>query len=86
MWLLMSPDNYYRLVHRRHWTTPKYQLSGRAQYGQISLPVTLVCGDQDWSRPAERKANAHDIPGGHTVTRQATGHFASLENPKSSPA
>ena len=20
MWLLMSPDNYYRLVHRRRWT------------------------------------------------------------------
>jgi AcrR family transcriptional regulator len=25
MWLLMSPDNYYRLVHRRRWTTQKYQ-------------------------------------------------------------
>ena len=25
MWLLMSPDNYYRLVHRRRWTTRKYQ-------------------------------------------------------------
>jgi AcrR family transcriptional regulator len=25
MWLLMSPDNYYRLVHRRQWTPGKYQ-------------------------------------------------------------
>ena len=25
MWLLMSPDQYYRLVHRRRWTTQKYQ-------------------------------------------------------------
>jgi AcrR family transcriptional regulator len=25
MWLLMSPDNYYRLVHRRRWTTQQYQ-------------------------------------------------------------
>ena len=25
MWLLMSPDNYYRLVHRRRWTAQKYQ-------------------------------------------------------------
>jgi AcrR family transcriptional regulator len=25
MWLLMSPDNYYRLVHQRRWTTAKYQ-------------------------------------------------------------
>jgi hypothetical protein len=21
----MSPDNYYRLVHRRRWTTKQYQ-------------------------------------------------------------
>jgi hypothetical protein len=26
MWLLMSPDNYYRLVHRRQWQPEKYRL------------------------------------------------------------
>jgi AcrR family transcriptional regulator len=25
LWLLMSPDNYYRLVHRRNWTDPQYR-------------------------------------------------------------
>jgi AcrR family transcriptional regulator len=25
MWLLMSPDNFYRLVHGRGWTKAKYQ-------------------------------------------------------------
>jgi AcrR family transcriptional regulator len=25
LWLLMSPDNYYRLVHRRGWTNQQYQ-------------------------------------------------------------
>lgn len=25
MWLLMSPDNYYRLVHRREWSRRRYQ-------------------------------------------------------------
>jgi AcrR family transcriptional regulator len=25
MWLLMSPDQYYRLVHRRQWSGQKYQ-------------------------------------------------------------
>jgi AcrR family transcriptional regulator len=25
LWLLMSPDNYYRLVHGRGWTKTKYQ-------------------------------------------------------------
>jgi pimeloyl-ACP methyl ester carboxylesterase len=57
-------------------------LSARAQYGAITLPVTLVYGDEDWSRPAERDANAREIPGAHLVTIKATGHFASLETPK----
>lgn len=25
LWLLMSPDTYYRLVHRRRWTNQQYQ-------------------------------------------------------------
>ena len=25
MWLLMTPDNYYRLVHQRGWTPRKYE-------------------------------------------------------------
>lgn len=57
-------------------------LSARTQYGQINLPVTLVYGDDDWSHPAERDANALEIPGAHLVTLEATGHFASLEKPK----
>jgi pimeloyl-ACP methyl ester carboxylesterase len=41
----------------------------------------LVYGDEDWSRPAEREANAHEIPGARVVPLRATGHFASLERP-----
>jgi pimeloyl-ACP methyl ester carboxylesterase len=57
-------------------------LSARAQYGKINVPVTLVYGDEDWSRPAEREANAREIPGAHVVTLKATGHFASVERPR----
>jgi len=35
MWLLMSPDNYYRLVHRRQWTTRKYQRWLAASIAQL---------------------------------------------------
>ena len=56
-------------------------LSARAHYGAITLPVTLVYGDEDWSRPAERDANAREIPGARLLTLKATGHFASLEKP-----
>lgn len=56
-------------------------LSARAQYCQVTVPVTLVYGDKDWSHPAERDANARAIPGAHLVTLTATGHFASLDKP-----
>jgi AcrR family transcriptional regulator len=38
MWLLMSPDNYYRLVHRRRWTPGKYQRWLTATLTQLLLP------------------------------------------------
>jgi pimeloyl-ACP methyl ester carboxylesterase len=56
-------------------------IDARAAYGAIDLPVTLVYGDDDWSRPAEREANAHAIPGVRTATLTNSGHFSSLERP-----
>jgi len=35
MWLLMSPDNYYRLAHRRRWTRQKYQRWLAASINQL---------------------------------------------------
>ncbi len=35
---------------------PSY-VAARSHYAQIDVPVTLVYGDHDWSRPAEREAN-----------------------------
>jgi pimeloyl-ACP methyl ester carboxylesterase len=63
----------------RHWRS---WVDARALYGSIDLPVTLVYGDHDWSRPAERHANAHAIPGVRTTTLTNSGHFASLEKPR----
>jgi len=37
MWLLMSPDNYYRLVHRQRWTPQKYQRWLAAAITQLLL-------------------------------------------------
>jgi pimeloyl-ACP methyl ester carboxylesterase len=57
-------------------------IAARARYGQIAVPVVLIYGDEDWSRPAEREANARQIPGARLMTLDATGHFASLEQPE----
>jgi pimeloyl-ACP methyl ester carboxylesterase len=45
------------------------------------MPVTLSYGEDDWSRPAERDANAQAIPGVRALTVPATGPFSSLERP-----
>jgi pimeloyl-ACP methyl ester carboxylesterase len=68
---------YYRafmsLIH--HW--PSWE-KARAEYGKIDRPVLLLYGDSDWSRPAEREANARAIPGSEIRTVEG-GHFLSLE-------
>jgi pimeloyl-ACP methyl ester carboxylesterase len=56
-------------------------IAARAGYGAIAVPVTLVYGDEDWSRPTEREANARAIPGVRTVGLERCGHFASLDRP-----
>jgi len=57
-------------------------ITARAGYPSIDLPVTLVYGDDDWSRPAEREANARAIPAARTVTLAGSGHFSCLERPR----
>ena len=47
----------------------------------LELQHNLVYGDDDWSRPAEREANAHAIPGVRTATLTNSGHFSSREKP-----
>ena len=39
----------------RQWET---WIEARAAYAAAELPITLVYGDHDWSRPDEREANA----------------------------
>ncbi len=56
-------------------------IAAREQYPQIGVPVTLVYGDHDWSRPHERNANARAIPGAAVVELQRCGHFATLDRP-----
>ncbi len=62
-----------------HW--PDWE-KARAEYHQIDVPVLLVYGDHDWSRPEEREANHRAIPGaGITIVKDA-GHFLALDAPE----
>jgi pimeloyl-ACP methyl ester carboxylesterase len=56
-------------------------IASRARYADISVPVTLVYGDNDWSRPSDRQANVTSVPGARDIALRDTGHFAALEAP-----
>ena len=53
----------------------------RAEYRRIGVPVLLVYGSDDWSRDAERRADARDIPGAELRIVPGAGHFLSLDDP-----
>jgi pimeloyl-ACP methyl ester carboxylesterase len=66
----------------RRWpgrSTAAWRTSER--YARINVPVTLVYGDEDWSRPSDRQANVESVPGARDLVLRETGHFAALEAP-----
>lgn len=70
-------SNVARAVYRG---LPSY-VAARSYYAQIDVPVTLVYGDHDWSRPAEREANRTRIKRAKMVVLKDASHIASLERP-----
>jgi pimeloyl-ACP methyl ester carboxylesterase len=57
-------------------------IAARARYSAITVPVTLVYANYDWSRPQEREANLSAIPGARRVALEGCGHFSCLEKPR----
>jgi pimeloyl-ACP methyl ester carboxylesterase len=56
-------------------------IRARERYARIDVPVTLVYGDHDWSRPSDRQANIELVPGARHILLRNTGHFTALEAP-----
>jgi pimeloyl-ACP methyl ester carboxylesterase len=56
-------------------------IAARERYARINVPVTLVYGDHDWSRPSDRQANIESVPGARYILLRDTGHFTALEAP-----
>ena len=51
-------------------------------YGNISVPVCLIWGGQDWSNPSEREHDRNLIPGAQMTTVENGGHFLPLDRPQ----
>jgi pimeloyl-ACP methyl ester carboxylesterase len=71
----------YPTVSRAIFRNLESLIAARGRYAGINVPVALVYGDQDWSRPSDRQANIESVPGAHDIVLRETGHFAALEAP-----
>jgi pimeloyl-ACP methyl ester carboxylesterase len=60
---------------------PSY-VAARSYYARIDVPVTLVYGDHDWSRPVEREANRAQIKRAKMIVLKGARHIVSLERPE----
>jgi pimeloyl-ACP methyl ester carboxylesterase len=56
-------------------------IAARERYPLIQVPVILVYGDLDWSRPTDRESVHRLLPTAETKTLPHTGHFTALERP-----
>jgi pimeloyl-ACP methyl ester carboxylesterase len=72
----------YPTVARAIYRNLESLIAARERYARINVPVTLVYGDEDWSRPSDRQANIESIPGARDLVLRETGHFAALEAPE----
>jgi pimeloyl-ACP methyl ester carboxylesterase len=71
----------YPRVARAIYRSLKGFAKARDRYRDVSVPVTLVYSDQDWSRPAEREGVAGLLAEVERITLPDTGHFSALERP-----
>jgi pimeloyl-ACP methyl ester carboxylesterase len=71
----------YPAVARGIYRNLESLIAARGRYAGINVPVTLVYGEEDWSRPSDRQANIESVPGARDVVLRQTGHFAALEAP-----
>jgi pimeloyl-ACP methyl ester carboxylesterase len=71
----------YARVSRAAFRNVDSMVAAREFYGRVTVPVTLVYGDHDWSRVPERESNLGLLPGAESIALDNTGHFAALEQP-----
>jgi pimeloyl-ACP methyl ester carboxylesterase len=71
----------YSTVSRAIYRSLKGFAKARDRYRDVSVPVTLVYSEQDWSRPEERERVAGLLAEVERITLPDTGHFSALERP-----
>ena len=70
----------YPTVNRAIMRSLNGFVDARSRYAQVTVPVTLVYSEHDWSRPAERDQVARQL-GVEAGKVPGAGHFSALERP-----
>ncbi|MEU1586916.1 alpha/beta fold hydrolase [Micromonospora sp. NPDC005710] len=70
----------YPYVERNVYQNWRSWGAARAYYATVRAPRTLIYGERDWSRPAERARTAKAL-GEEPVVVPDAGHFTMLEKP-----
>jgi pimeloyl-ACP methyl ester carboxylesterase len=68
---------FLRVVRAGH-----YWNDAHGAYPRIKVPVLVIYGDEDWSKPEERRRTISEIPGANSEQIPRGGHFLSLDQPE----
>ena len=71
----------YPVVARSVFGNLPSLIAARSRYTQAGVPVHLVYGEKDWSRPSDRQANQRLLPTAEFIEVPNAGHFIALERP-----
>jgi pimeloyl-ACP methyl ester carboxylesterase len=80
MYLTGNRSGHYRAFINLLRNAQTWETAAKA-YSKINIPVLLLWGDQDWSRPEERERDRQIVPGVRMVTVKDGGHFLPLDRP-----
>ncbi len=72
----------YRTASRKVLSKWRSWSEARKRYFGVKVPVTLIYGEQDWSRIPERERTQALLPASRVFTLPNTGHFSAVESPK----
>ncbi len=72
----------YRCIERKVLSEWRSWSKACELYPSVKAPVTLIYGDKDWSRPAERERTKTALSNARMFALPDTGHFSSVENPQ----
>jgi pimeloyl-ACP methyl ester carboxylesterase len=80
MYLTGNRRGHYRAFLNLLRNAETWEMARKA-YSKIRIPILLLWGDQDWSRPDERERDRQIVPGAKMAIVTRGGHFLPLDRP-----